>query len=180
MEQNLESTIALLECTPRTMNALLRDLPAEWTLANEGEGMWSAFDIVGHLIHCERVDWMPRARIILEYGESKPFEPLDREAQKGESVGKALSELLDEFARLRTENLVELRALNLGVQALAKRGMHPAFGAVTLSELLAAWAVHDLTHLHQLSRVMARQYAEGVGPWTRYLGVLRCVGNSDM
>ena len=148
-------------------------------MANEGENTWSAFDVVGHLIHCERVDWMPRVKIILEFGESKPFEALDREAQKRESQGKGLGELLDEFARLRAANLDELRGLKLGASELAKRGKHPAFGTVTLSQLLAAWAVHDMTHLHQVSRVLAKQYEEAVGPWARYLGVLRCAGSSD-
>jgi uncharacterized damage-inducible protein DinB len=179
MEQSLTYTLALLERTPRTLNALLRDLPDEWTLSNEGEKTWSAFDIVGHLIHCERVDWMPRARIILEHGESKPFEPLDREAQRLGSEGKSLDELLDEFARLRAQNLNELRVLNLDEKSMLLHGQHPAFGAVTLSQLLAAWAVHDMTHLHQLARVLAHQYAVAVGPWTRYLGVLRCAGSSD-
>ena len=178
MQQNLRNTMALLARTPAALNALLRDLPEAWTQCNEGENTWSAFDIVGHLIHGERADWMPRAKRILQYGQSKAFEPFDRLAQELESQGKTLPQLLDEFARVRAENLQELRALNLHEGDLARRGLHPALGAVTLSQLLATWAVHDLTHLHQLSRVMAYQYREAVGPWNAFLGVLHCEGHS--
>jgi hypothetical protein len=179
MAHNLEHTIALLSRTPPALDALLRDLPDDWTRRNEGEGTWSAFDIVGHLIHGERTDWMPRARMILEFGETRTFEPFDRWAQARESEGKSLRQLLDEFARLRSANLSELRALNLGPEDYARRGRHPALGVVTLAELLATWAAHDLTHLHQLSRVMAHQYREAVGPWSAFLGVLKCGGHSD-
>ena len=178
MQHNLQHTIALLARTPATLDSLLRDLPDAWTLANEGEKTWSPFDVVGHLIHGERTDWMPRARMILEFGDSRPFEPFDRWAQERESQGKSLGQLLDEFARLRVENLNELRALKLRPDQLALRGKHPALGTVTLSELLATWAAHDLTHLHQISRVMAHQYQEAVGPWRQYLGVLHCAGHS--
>lgn len=179
MQLNLQDAIALLTRTPATLNAFLRDLPETWTLRNEGEKTWSAFDIVGHLIHGERTDWMPRAKMILQFGESKAFEPFDRLAQERESKGKSLPQLLDEFARLRSENLNELRALNLKPEDLARRGQHPELGVVTLSQLLATWAAHDLTHLHQISRVMAHQYREAVGPWSAYLGVLHCAGHSD-
>jgi hypothetical protein len=178
MQHQLPDSIALLARTPAALNALLRDLPETWTFRNEGENTWSAFDVVGHLNHGERTDWMPRARTILQFGEAKPFEPFDREAQGRESQGKSLGQLLDEFASLRSENLQELRALNLKPEDLARRGRHPALGVVTLSELLATWAAHDLTHLHQISRVMAYQYREAVGPWTRYLGVMQCAGHS--
>jgi len=178
MEHNLEHTILLLTRTPAALNALLRDLPESWTLRNEGENSWSAFDIVGHLIHGERTDWMPRVQRVLQHGESRPFEPFDRLGQVRESQGKSLGQLLDEFARLRSENVARLHALNLREQDLALRGRHPALGAVTLSELLATWAAHDLTHLHQISRVMAHQYREMVGPFSRYLGVLQCAGHS--
>lgn len=178
MEHRLPDTVALLERTPAALNALLRDLPETWTQRNEGENTWSAFDIVGHLIHGERTDWMPRAKMILQFGETKPFEPFDRWGHEGESQGKTLLQLLDEFARLRDENLQELHALNLGPQDLAQRGKHPSLGVVTLSQLLATWAAHDLTHLHQLSRVMAHQYREAVGPWSAFLGVLDCKGHS--
>ncbi|HLK34735.1 MAG TPA: DinB family protein [Terriglobales bacterium] len=178
MKHDLQHTIALLERTPVALDALLRDLPETWTLRNEGEKTWSAFDVVGHLIHGERTDWMPRARMILQFGEGRSFEPFDRWAQERESQGKSLQELLDEFARLRTENLNELRAMKLGAGELERRGRHPALGVVTLSELLAAWAAHDLTHVHQISRVMAHQYREAVGPWSKFMGVMQCGGHS--
>src|SRR6202451_683872 len=178
MNPNLQDTISLLARTPGSLDALLRDLPETWTLRNEGGDSWSAFDILGHLIHGERTDWMPRARIILQHGESRAFEPFDRWAQSRESRGKSLQQLLDEFAQLRSENLQQLRAFDLQPEDLDKRGRHPALGTVTLSELLATWAVHDLTHLHQISRVMANQYRGAVGPWSKYLGVLQCVGHS--
>ena len=179
MQHDLQDTVAVLARTPATLDALLRHLPETWTRRNEGEKTWSAFDIVGHLIHGERTDWMPRARMILQFGESKAFEPFDRLAQEGESHGKSLAELLDEFAVLRAESLDQLRDLNLRPEDLARRGRHPALGVVTLSQLLAAWAVHDLTHLHQISRVMAHQYRARVGPWDKYLGVLQCDGHSS-
>jgi DinB superfamily len=177
MEFDLQQTIALLSRTPSLLNALLRDLPQTWTLGNEGGKTWSPFDIVGHLIHGERTDWMPRARMILQHGESRAFDPFDRLAQERESQGKSLRELLDEFARLRSENLNALGAMNLQPSDFDRRGRHPELGVVTLSQLLATWAVHDLTHLHQLSRVMAYQYTDLVGPWSAYLGVLHCQGH---
>ncbi len=179
---SLAEVRAVLSHTPATLNALLRGLPDTWVMSNEGRSKdgkdtWSAFDIVGHLNSGERTDWMPRARIILESGEARAFDPFDRFAQSRESQGKSLEQLLDEFARLRSENLAALQALNLQPEDLARRGRHPALGVVTLSELLATWAVHDLTHLHQLSRVMAHQYRDAVGPWSAYLGVLHCAGH---
>jgi hypothetical protein len=177
MEFDLQQTIALLSRTPSLLNALLRDLPQTWTLGNEGGKTWSPFDIVGHLIHGERTDWMPRARMILQHGESRAFDPFDRLAQERESQGKSLRELLDEFARLRSKNLNALGAMNLQPSDFDRRGRHPELGVVTLSQLLATWAVHDLTHLHQLSRVMAYQYTDLVGPWSAYLGVLHCQGH---
>jgi DinB superfamily len=175
---DLEQTIALLGRTPAALDALLRELSDVWTQTNEGQGTWSAFEIVGHLIHGERTDWIARAKMILEFGEAKRFVPFDRWGQAKEIQGKSLGQLLDEFARVRSENLRELRAMNLGPEDLTRRGMHPALGGVTLSELLAAWVVHDLTHVHQISRVMAHQYREAVGPWSKYLGVLQCAGHS--
>jgi len=179
MAFNLPQTIALLSNTPSALNTFLRDLPVAWTLRNEGGKSWSPFDIVGHLIHGERTDWMARARIILEHGESRAFDPFDRLAQERESQGKSLPELLDEFARLRSDNLEALREMNLQPTDFDRRGRHPALGVVTLSELLATWAVHDLTHLHQLARVMAYQYGDAVGPWSAYLGVLHCEGHGS-
>jgi hypothetical protein len=176
---DLQQTIALLTRTPSALNSLLRGLPQTLTICNEGGKTWSPFDIVGHLIHGERADWMPRARIILKYGEDRPFDPFDRLAQERESQGKSLEELLEEFSQLRAENLDALRALNLQSSDFDRRGRHPALGVVTLSQLLATWAVHDMTHVHQLSRVLAYQYREVVGPCSAYLGVLHCQGHGS-
>ena len=178
MEHSLDHTIALLERTPAALDALLRDLPEEWTLRNEGENTWTVYDVVGHLIYADRADWMPRARRILEFGEAKPFDPFDREGHLRECQGKSLTQLLDEFKEVRHGRLNELRGLNLAHSDLRLRGRHPALGVVTLSELLATWAAHDMTHLHQISRVIAHQYRESVGPFGAYLGVLQCAGHS--
>jgi DinB superfamily len=177
-EFSLTDTIALLSRTPAAVNELLCGLPAIWARSNEGNDTWSAFDIVGHLICAERTDWMPRVRLILETGETRPFEPFDRFAQIKENEGKSLEQILIEFGRVRTENLASLRLLNLQKEDLSRQGKHPALGTVTLAQLLATWAVHDLTHLHQISRVMAHQYREAVGPWSAYLGVLQSNGHS--
>ena len=179
MTHNLDLTIALLSRTPATLNALLRDLPDEWTRSTEGEGTWSAFDIVGHLIHGEHTDWIPRAKRILESGETKAFDPFDRLAQQRESEGKSLSNLLDEFARARADSLNTLRSMNLQPADFDRRGLHPALGVVTLGQLVSTWVTHDLTHLHQLSRVLAHQNRAAVGPWQKYLGVLQCEGHSS-
>jgi hypothetical protein len=179
-EFSVAEAIAVLTRTPAILDALLRGLANVWVCCNEGENTWSAFDIVGHLIVGERTDWMPRVRIIMENGEARPFDPFDRFAQLKESQEESLEidQLLDDFAHLRRENLAALQALNLQQEDLTRRGRHPALGVVTLSELLATWAVHDLTHVHQLSRVMAHQYRDAVGPWRSYLGVLQCAGHS--
>jgi hypothetical protein len=179
MGHDLLNTIALLGRTPTGLNALLRDLPETWTHRNEGDGTWSAFDIVGHLIYCERAEWMPRVKIVLESGETRIFEPFDRLGHTRETQDKTLGQRLDEFAELRDRNVRELRALHLKPEDLERRGRHPSLGVVTLSELLATWAAHDLTHLHQISRVMAYQYRNTVGPWSDYLGVLQCAGHSS-
>lgn len=179
MQQDLQYTLSLLARTPATLNAWLRDLPEVWTWQNEGENTWSAYDVVGHLIHGERTDWVPRARRILEFGEARAFEPFDRLAQNRESQNKTLPELLDEFTRWRARNLDELRSLNLRPEDLERRGRHPSLGTVTLAELLATWAAHDLTHLHQISRIMAHQYRQAVGPWSKFLGVMHCAGHSS-
>lgn len=178
-EHNLQNTIALLTRTPVALDALLRDLPEIWIDGNEGEKTWSPFQVVGHLIGGERTDWIPRVRMILQQGESQAFVPFDRWGMEREIQGKSLGQLLDEFARARAENLDELRGLNLRQEDLAKRGRHPELGVVTLSQLLATWVGHDLTHLHQISRTMAHQYRETVGPWTAYLGVMKCGGHSS-
>jgi hypothetical protein len=177
-ESSLAETIAVLSRTPATLNALLFGLPDVWVRCNEGEDTWSAFDIVGHLIFGERTDWMPRVRIILDDGEARPFDPFDRFAQSKESQDKSLEQLLDDFARLRRENLAALQNLNLQPEDFTRRGRHPALGVVTLSQLLATWVVHDLSHVHQISRVMAHQHRDAVGPWSAYLGVLQCTGHS--
>jgi hypothetical protein len=174
---NLEYTVAVIDRTPASLDGLLRGLPDFWIRRNEGNDTWSAFDIVGHLIFADRTDWMPRLHRILEHGESRPFDPFDRLGQVRESEGKTLDQLLTEFARVRKASVGELRKLNLQAHDLEKRGVHPALGAVTASELLATWAVHDLNHLHQLSRVMSHQYSEEVGPFRAYLGVLHCNGH---
>jgi hypothetical protein len=177
-EFNPAEAIAVLSRTPAALDALLRGLPDIWVRGNEGKDTWSAFDIVGHLIVGERTDWMPRARIILENGEARPFDPFDRFAQAKQSQAQSLQQLLDEFARLRSENLASLQSLNLQPADWSRRGRHAELGVVTLAQLLATWAVHDLTHVHQLSRVMAHQYRDAVGPWSAYLGVLNCAGHS--
>lgn len=185
MEHALENTIALLERTPAALDALLRDLPEAWTMRNEGGETWSAFQVVGHLIQADRLLWMRRAKMLLAAGEPRTgafptFEAFDRFAHGRETEGKSLGQLLDEFARLRRENLGELRALNPRSEDLERRGRHPALGDVTMSQLLAAWAVHDLTHLHQITRIMAHQYRDAAGPWSGLLGVLQCAGHSQL
>ena len=179
MEHDLEQTIALLSRTPAALDGLLRGLPESWTHRGEGEDTWTVFDVVGHLIYADRENWMPRARRILQFGEEQPFDPFDRQGHVRESQGKSLSQVLDEFARVREGCLVDLRALNLTSEQMTKRGRHPALGPVTLSELLATWAAHDMTHLHQISRILAHQYREAVGPFASYLGELQCCGHSS-
>jgi hypothetical protein len=179
MPHNLDDTIALLAHTPAALNALLRDLSESWTLVTEGQNTWSAFDIVGHLLFAEGNNWVVRTRHILEFGESRAFPPFNRLGQVEASRGKTLAQLLDEFDRARSANLTELRGLNLRPEDLERRGLHPSLGVVTLSQLLATWAAHDLTHLHQLTRVMASQYRGTVGPFDRFLGVLKCQGHSE-
>jgi hypothetical protein len=178
MEQNLEYTVALLERTPAALDVLLRGLPEAWTLSNEGDSSWNCYTVVGHLIHAEIDDWIPRARQIVESTQLQTFAPFDREGHDRHVAGKSMEELLDEFARLRKVSLTELSGLNLKPEDLKRRGRHPALGEVTLSELLATWAAHDMTHLHQISRIMAYQYKEAVGPWARFLGVMQCAGHS--
>ena len=173
MQFNLDEAMAVLERTPTVLQAWLNGLPEAWTANNEGPETWSPFDVLGHLNHGERADWIPRARLILEYGETHPFEPFDRLAQFNESAGKTLTELLAEFAALRAQNLQTLRAWQLCAADLEKTGTHPAFGPVTLRALLATWVAHDLDHVAQIARVMAKQYKTEVGPWTAYLRILQ-------
>ncbi len=172
MEFKLDQATEILRRTPSTLNSLLRDLPDAWVLQNEGPQSWSPFDIVGHLIHGEETDWIPRAKIILEAGETRTFEPFDRFAMFEKSRGKSLTELLDTFERLRGVNLRELEEMHLTAAVLEKRGSHPELGVVTLSELLSTWVVHDLGHIGQIVRVMAKQYDKEVGPWQAYLTIL--------
>jgi hypothetical protein len=168
----MEEAVAILARTPATLDALLRGLPDGWILANEGGETWSPFDVIGHLIHGERTDWMPRVRIILAHGEARAFDPFDRFAQFTRSEGRTLASLLDELAELRRQNLHELAALRLTDADLDRRGRHPELGVVTLGQLLATWVAHDLDHVVQVSRVLARQYSDEVGPWRAYLRII--------
>ena len=169
---DLQDGIAVLERTPATFRALLAGLHDSWITVDEGPDTFSPFDNLGHLIHGERTDWIARARIILAQGANRRFEPYDRFAQKRESAGKTLATLLDEFALLRADNLTTLRGWNLTERELAFEGEHPELGRVTLGQLLAAWVAHDLGHIAQTTRVMAKRYREAVGPWRAYLPVL--------
>ena len=168
----MEEAVAVLARTPATLNALLRGLPDGWIAAHEGGDTWSPFDVIGHLIHGERTDWMPRARMIMEHGEARAFEKFDRFAQFAVSEGRTLASLLDELATLRADNLRDLAALGLTDADLGRRGRHPELGVVTLGQLLATWVAHDLDHLVQISRVLARQYSDQVGPWRAYLRII--------
>ena len=172
MQFELPRALEVLERTPATLHALLDGLPETWTSPNEGPDTFSPFDNVGHLIHGERTDWIPRARIILAQGIDRRFEPYDRFAQYRESQGKRLPDLLQEFARLRSDNLAVLRGWGLSERELEPEGEHPSLGPVSLRQLLSAWVVHDLGHLAQIARVLAKQYREAVGPWRTYLPVL--------
>ena len=164
--------MAMLAGTPRTLDALLRGLPASWTVAHEGGETWSPFDVMGHLIYGEQVNWMPRARIILTQGDALAFDRFDRLAQFTASAGRTLPDLLDDFARLRDANLGELGSLDLTDADLDRLGRHPELGVVTLRQLLATWVAHDLDHVMQISRVLARQYSDEVGPWRAYLRII--------
>lgn len=172
MEFELASATDVLRRTPITLNSLLRDLPEPWLVQNEGPETWSPYDVMGHLIHGEETDWIPRAKIILEHGETRAFEPFDRVAMFDESKGKSIVNLLDTFAALRAKNLRELESLNLTPDLLDKRGRHPELGVVTLRQLLSTWVVHDLGHIRQVVRVMSKQYRDAVGPWKAYLSIL--------
>jgi hypothetical protein len=172
----LTEALAVLERTPGVLRELLAGLPEPWVRVTEGPETWSPFDVVGHLIHGERTDWIPRAEIILAEGESRAFEPFDRFAQFEASRGKTLDELLATFAGLRAANLVRLRGLGLTARELALRGRHPELGPVTLEQLLATWVAHDLSHLGQIARVMGKAYAEAAGPWVVYLPMLGARG----
>jgi hypothetical protein len=173
MRFDLSEGVAVLERTPRVLRDLLGGLPQGWITATEGPDTWSPFDVVGHLIHGERTDWIPRLEIILADGEGRAFEPFDRFAQFEESRGRTLDELLDTFAMLRAGNLARLASLELTAADLGMRGRHPELGTVTLEQLLATWVAHDLSHLGQIARVMGKAYTDAVGPWAEYLPMLR-------
>ncbi|MBE0594142.1 MAG: DinB family protein [Gemmatimonadales bacterium] len=172
MTFNLTSALPVLRRTPAVLDALLAGLPDEWTFADEGPDTWSAFDVVGHLVHGDRTDWIPRARVILDRGETHQFEPFDRFAQLETSRGSTLIELLGTFRALRIRNLETLESWNLTAEDLARTGTHPEFGRVTLRQLLATWTVHDLGHIAQIVRTMAARYTADVGPWRVYLRIL--------
>jgi hypothetical protein len=172
MELALSDASLILGKTPACLDLLLRDLPEEWLRATEGPETWSCYVVVGHLIHGELTDWIPRIQIILEYGAERAFVPFDRFAQFKNDQTRPIGELLDEFARLRRENLQRLAELHLTPQDFGRRGLHPELGPVTLGELISTWVVHDLTHLNQIHRVMAKQYSEAVGPWKNYVSIL--------
>lgn len=168
-----QKSIAILERTPVVLNILLKNLSTEWTFCKEGDDTWTVYDIIGHLIHGEKTDWMVRAEIILSEKKDKRFEPFDRFAQINDSKEKSLDQLLDEFILLRKQNIELLRSKNISNQNLEEKGIHPAFGEITLSQLLATWVVHDLNHIAQISSVMAKHYKDDVGPWITYLKILQ-------
>ena len=172
MEFDLDQTIEILSSTPDVLRGLLGDLSEPWVRNNYGEQTFSPFDVVGHLIHGERDDWIERARITLEHGESRPYEPFDRYAMYEASKGKSIHDLLGIFQSLRAESLAQLNAMHLDSQMLDRRATHPEFGSVTLRQLLATWAVHDLHHIAQICKSMAYQYRDEVGPWREYLGII--------
>lgn len=173
MPFNLQESIDILSRTPAVLENLLQGLPDSWLRSNEGENTWSPCDIVGHLIHGEKTDWLVRTKIILGDSENKRFEPYDRFAQEREDQTRSIEVLLNEFQKRRSDNLSELKSMQISESDLDKKGMHPELGEVSLRHLLAAWVVHDLGHIAQISRVMAKQYGDEVGPWPAYLGILK-------
>ncbi len=172
MKYSLEKSYEILDRTPRVLKALLSNLNDDWTMKNEGPETFSPYDVVGHLIHGEKTDWVVRAIIILEHGKEKPFTPWNRFAQYEESKGKKLGQLLDEFEVVRRENMRWFKGMNLSEADLHRKGIHPKLGEVTLRNLLATWVVHDLTHVAQITRVMAKQYKEEMGPWPEFFRIL--------
>lgn len=173
MEFDLAKSIEILERTPTVLTSLLSGISGDWTLQNEGPDTWSAFDIIGHLIHGEKTDWIPRMKIILSENDDKHFPPFDRFAQQKDSKEKTLQQLLDEFASLRQQNITTLRDQNLTNADLLKTGIHAVFGEVTLKQMLATWTAHDLNHIAQVARVMAKQYKADTGPWVAFLKILQ-------
>jgi hypothetical protein len=179
VKYQFDDALPVLRRTPAVLRSLLLDLPGPWIGATEGPGTWSPFDVVGHLIHGERTDWMPRVGHMLRHGDAVVFPAFDREAMFAASKGLSLGQLLDTFGRLRTESLDRLAALRLTDADLARRGRHPEFGVVTLGQHLATWVAHDLGHVGQTVRVMARQYSTAVGPWRAYLSILGPAGHAQ-
>lgn len=173
MNFELEKSIEILERTPDVLIDMLGGLSEDWTSANEGEQTWSAYDVVGHLVHGEKTDWIPRTEVVLSGKSERRFEPFNRFAQFEESRGKSLQDLLAEFKQLRHQNIEHLRSKRITNKDLQETGTHTAFGEVTLSQLLATWVVHDLNHIAQISRVMAKHYKDDVGPWIEYLRILK-------
>lgn len=173
MEFKLEEAIEVLRQTPGTLRALLGNLSDCWSLKNEGPGTWSPYDVVGHLISGEETDWITRLKIILEHGENRTFTPFDRFSFLEASKGKTLEQLLEHFEKLRGENLQELEGLDIKPEQYKLKGTHPEFGPVTLGQLIATWAAHDLGHIHQIVRTMAYQYREAAGPWKAYIALLQ-------
>ena len=173
MNFDLDKAIEILERTPKIMRAFLLDLSDDWIRINEGESTWTAYDVMGHLIHGEKTDWIPRTNMILSDKKNKTFEAFNRFAHFRTSKGKSMRDLLEEFEALRTKNIAHLKSLRLTEKEFALTGMHPALGEVTLKQLLAAWVTHDLGHLAQISRVMAKHYTEDVGPWYKYINILK-------
>ena len=173
MDFRFDEALPVLQRTPAVLRALLLDLPDPWISANEGSGTWTPFDVIGHLIHGERTDWVPRVEHILQHGGTRPFAAFDREAMFTNSKGRSLTELLDTFGQLRTGSLNRLAALGLTDADLARHGRHPEFGAVTMAQHLATWVAHDMSHVSQVVRVMAHRYSTAVGPWRAYLSILR-------
>ncbi len=172
MRYSLQKSLEILERTPAVLRTILSGLGDEWITGNEGAGTFSPYDVVGHLIHGEKTDWRDRTNMILQHGTSKTFVPYDRFAQFEESKGKTLDQLLDEFERLRKENMEWFRSLKLSETDLDKKGIHPSLGEVTLRQLLSTWVVHDLTHIAQITRVMAKQYKDEVGPWLEFFRIM--------
>ena len=172
MEFKIDKAIEVLSNTPKVISAQLDSLSHEWINAAEGGGTWSAFDIVGHLIHGEKTDWIPRASLILSNKPEKVYESFDRFAQFEDSQGKTLDQLLDEFEKLRTQNLKKLRGFSISSEDLAKEATHPDLGITNLKQLLSSWVVHDLSHIAQIARIMAKQYKYEVGPWKAYINFL--------
>jgi hypothetical protein len=172
MKYSLERSYEILDRTPAVLQALLAGLPDDWIIPNEGPETFSPYDVIGHLIHGEKTDWVVRAKMILEFGNTQTFVKWNRFAQYEESKGKSLQQLLDEFDAIRKENMVWFKSLNLTEDDLDKQGMHPVLGEVTLRNLLVTWAVHDLTHISQITRVMAKQYKDEMGPWPQFFRIL--------